>query len=376
MVMGIRYSEVIHPKPVKMRIIFCLLLFLSLPALAEFSVGYRPAQSQETAAIANQLRQGQTLEKLTAVLNRFVSVPGNVAVVAQSCNSVNAYYSSATREVVICYELLTDHALKLQRKYGRMFDRERLSMVLASELTFVLLHEVGHAVFDIYNIPVLGREEDAADSFATFILLETNGTRMIQNATLFVPLMKTPWIIKTLYPASTYGDEHSLSEQRLANVICWGYGKDPQGFLEAAQAIKLPQNRAVRCAGEYEKMDRNVRGLLGDKLTINKTTTTAANQLGLSKPLQQGAVTVNSADIEPMLDYYKCGNCHGLSDRKIGPAFLAVAARYRGQDVAQQLVYNIKEGSSGNWGAVPAPPMHQVAEIDAFAMVSWILSLQ
>jgi len=32
-------------------------------------------------------------------------------------------------------------------------------------MTFDLfLHELGHAVFDLLKIPVLGREEDAADS--------------------------------------------------------------------------------------------------------------------------------------------------------------------------------------------------------------------
>ncbi len=34
----------------------------------------------------------------------------------------------------------------------------------------VTFHELGHGMFDIYNIPVLGREEDAADQMAGFIL--------------------------------------------------------------------------------------------------------------------------------------------------------------------------------------------------------------
>ena len=34
------------------------------------------------------------------------------------------------------------------------------------------LHEVGHATFDILKVPIFGHEEDAADNFATYIMLQ------------------------------------------------------------------------------------------------------------------------------------------------------------------------------------------------------------
>lgn len=355
-----------------MKKILWLLLLVAMPAFAEFSASYQPPQSNEVVGMATQMRQNQTLDKLAVVLNRFISIPENVPVVAQSCGRVNAYYAPSRREIVICYELLTDHGAKLQRKYGNTLDNNRLSHVLASELTFVLLHEVGHAVFDIHRIPVLGREEDAADAFAAFVLLETNGSNMLQEAPIYVPLMKTPWIIKTLKPAAVYGDEHSLSEQRLANVVCWGLGKDPQAFSAAAAAIRLPQHRAERCATEYAKMDRDVRGLLGDKLVFNRAGAPVASRYDGAA---QRPAAMSSSDAEALLDGYKCGNCHGLSDRKIGPALQTIAARYRGQDVARQLAGNIKGGSAGVWGPVPAPPMRNVSDADAESIARWILSL-
>ena len=36
----------------------------------------------------------------------------------------------------------------------------------------LLLHEVGHATFDILKVPIFGHEEDAADNFATYIMLQ------------------------------------------------------------------------------------------------------------------------------------------------------------------------------------------------------------
>ena len=35
----------------------------------------------------------------------------------------------------------------------------------------MFLHETGHAVFNMLQIPVLGREEDAADQFAAYLML-------------------------------------------------------------------------------------------------------------------------------------------------------------------------------------------------------------
>ena len=33
-------------------------------------------------------------------------------------------------------------------------------------------HEMGHVVFDLYSVPLFGHEEDAADNFAAYIMLQ------------------------------------------------------------------------------------------------------------------------------------------------------------------------------------------------------------
>ena len=35
----------------------------------------------------------------------------------------------------------------------------------------VFLHEIAHGLFDLLKIPVLGREEDAADQVAAYVLV-------------------------------------------------------------------------------------------------------------------------------------------------------------------------------------------------------------
>ena len=46
----------------------------------------------------------------------------------------------------------------------------KLRRFVSSVLTFSLLHEAGHLLISEYQVPVLGREEDAADRFAVAAL--------------------------------------------------------------------------------------------------------------------------------------------------------------------------------------------------------------
>jgi cytochrome c len=79
---------------------------------------------------------------------------------------------------------------------------------------------------------------------------------------------------------------------------------------------------------------------------------------------------------EALAEKHACLNCHEVGKKLGGPAFNAVAQRYRGQaDAEQALLKKIAEGGTGVWGAVPMPPMPQVPAQDSRTLVSWILGL-
>ena len=44
--------------------------------------------------------------------------------------------------------------------------RENLVEFVTGNMLFVLLHELAHAAIDDFELPVLGRDEDAADDYA------------------------------------------------------------------------------------------------------------------------------------------------------------------------------------------------------------------
>jgi cytochrome c len=70
-----------------------------------------------------------------------------------------------------------------------------------------------------------------------------------------------------------------------------------------------------------------------------------------------------------------CMACHGVENKVLGPAYKAVAEKYKGNKDAEALVMaSIKKGGSGKWGAIPMPAQANVSDADAKKLAKWILS--
>lgn len=71
-----------------------------------------------------------------------------------------------------------------------------------------------------------------------------------------------------------------------------------------------------------------------------------------------------------------CFNCHAVQHRVVGPGFLEIADKYRGEhDALTLLAQRVREGSTGVWGQVPMLPHPQHSQAEAQQMVAWILAL-
>jgi len=74
-----------------------------------------------------------------------------------------------------------------------------------------------------------------------------------------------------------------------------------------------------------------------------------------------------------------CFTCHKLTETSIGPAYAAVAAKYKTVDpktAMDSMVSQIHHGGSGKWGAVPMTPHPTIPREDAEAMVHYIMSIK
>jgi len=72
-----------------------------------------------------------------------------------------------------------------------------------------------------------------------------------------------------------------------------------------------------------------------------------------------------------------CAACHSIDKKIVGPAYVEVATKYKGDKNAQAtLEKKVKDGGVGNWGQIPMPPNAQVPANDIKELVTWILALK
>ena len=134
---------------------------------------------------------------------------------------------------------------------------DRVQFVVGNTL-FVLLHELGHVIIDEMKLPVLGREEDAADTFAALTMLEI-GTRFSQRVLMDA---SEGWFLNGRRDQQTgteplYYGEHNLSEQRAYQIVCLMVGSDPAKFMSLADETKMPESRQESCRKDYAKASRS-----------------------------------------------------------------------------------------------------------------------
>ncbi|MEI7456814.1 MAG: c-type cytochrome [Nitrosomonadales bacterium] len=74
----------------------------------------------------------------------------------------------------------------------------------------------------------------------------------------------------------------------------------------------------------------------------------------------------------------KCGACHAVEKKMVGPSFQDVAAKYAGKaDAEKTLIANITKGGAFGWKLGNMPPKGLGAKDDEIqSMAKFILSLQ
>ena len=124
---------------------------------------------------------------------------------------------------------------------------------------FTLLHEMGHMLIHELKLPVLGREEDAADQLGfmgLFLIYDRQQTPDFPMRLLDVAdYWRLEWQ-RDKAPAEEIQawDSHALDEQRFYNMACLAYGSDPKNLEWIIEMTGLPEERAFYCQDEYEQV--------------------------------------------------------------------------------------------------------------------------
>lgn len=149
---------------------------------------------------------------------------------------------------------------------------ERRAFV-SDNTVFTLYHELGHALIDLLEVHVLGREEDAVDALA--VLLSSDG-RTPEAADAMIASAAESFAILDEWAAAegeelVFWGEHSLDPQRFYNIICLYYGGEPDALSDLADDAALPEERRELCIEERAQVEHAWRAVL-DKMDREKST--------------------------------------------------------------------------------------------------------
>jgi hypothetical protein len=211
---------------------------------SQVEVAYAEPKDPQFRPIRERLMRRQVLEQLRLFLSP-LRLPRKLLVQLDQCGAEYRPYQSGG-PVTICYEYIARVA-QLVPSNQQLGSPSPEAMIVGAFIQQVL-HEVAIATFDILDIPVWGRERDAADKLAGFIMMQFGkdvALKIMVGAARYFELSERQWTQADL------ASEQSPEAQRFYNYLCIAIGADPTTFKYLVDQNTMPLRRAQRCQGEF-----------------------------------------------------------------------------------------------------------------------------
>jgi hypothetical protein len=236
---------------------------------------YVPPKNPAHQGLHDLLKEKGALEKLQTIFSPF-KLPVDLKLRTVGCDGVsNAWYHRP--DVSVCYEYLDEIQQRMPKETTEAGTTPDDAVL--GQFFYVFAHEFGHAVFDLFDVPLMGRQEDAADNFAAYLMLQfgsDQSPRLVGGAAYaYASYVKGNSITA---PLVAYSDVHSAPPQRYFNLICIAFGADAKEYAFVVEKDHLPATRARGCKHEYGELhfafDKLFAPHLDDKLAKEAWTKT------------------------------------------------------------------------------------------------------
>src|SRR5262245_19727315 len=195
-------------------------------------IEYVPPTNPVHLPIYEQMKEARVLEYVQEMLGA-IRLPRPLPLKLRGCDGeVNAWYDGD--ELTVCYEYVAEILKNVPTRELPLGISKSDTMI--GPLFDVFMHEAGHAVFDMLRVPLMGREEDAADQFSAYMMLHYDKARarelILGTAYQYSVDMRQPQVTLAL---KKFADEHGFPAQRFYNVLCIAYGFDPKLFADVVE---------------------------------------------------------------------------------------------------------------------------------------------
>ncbi|MFF9510160.1 DUF4344 domain-containing metallopeptidase [Streptomyces sp. NPDC014724] len=189
------------------------------------------------------LRRRKVVEEAASAVTALVEVDRPISVGVVSCHGEGSSYDPELTHVEVCYDEVSETRELFRRAGPRRADDDVTAVMLET-----LFHETAHALVDVFDLRVHGREEDFADQFAALMLLRKGaaGEQQLLAAAEAWHLSEV-----TNEDVDDGPDEHSSDGRRAVNHRCYVYGAASGRHRELVGPDALPAERAKGCANEW-----------------------------------------------------------------------------------------------------------------------------
>ena len=237
-------------------VVVVLLTLVSGDARAQLRPRWETAKTPDGLASQQLIAADPRLTQIVTFANLTYRFPRALPLNYREAGKVNAWYNGATHEITVSYDLVT-----FLRKFYRSKNVPQPDQATRDTLVFILLHELGHAIIHELDLPTVGREETAADEFATLVSAQALGDGGRQTALVAANWFKLMGNSQVQLEELAFWDEHALDSQRFYNILALLYAADPQATSAIVTPL-VPYTRLHTATERYPQRAANWKRLL------------------------------------------------------------------------------------------------------------------
>jgi hypothetical protein len=261
----------------------------------KFIIIYEKPENKAQEDIKSLLNKPENFDSLISSLNKALKLPQDIKIIYQT-KRASAYYPSE-RTIYIDYNTIIFSGETYFKEYikddendvksfsdAEKEDQDSVNTHMVGLARFIIYHEIAHSIIDVFDLPVVGNEETAADNLSAILSLDfvKDGFLIAVNAAdAFVLMDSLPKKDKNNEEEEehdAYWDEHALNLQRYYNILCLAYGKFPKKMIDEVstwednkQEITFLVERKEYCKNQYLSEQRAWYRLLSPYLIENES---------------------------------------------------------------------------------------------------------
>ncbi len=216
--------------------------------------------------LQNKMQRTKIFESVLSAVNNNFNFKYDIFITFANLPHQYSYYDFKTRTIVINYQMIANFDAFFMA--DKNTDKTFAELQVINATIFYIYHYLGQALAMMYDIPIIGNEEESLDNFAVMLLVDGSeaGIKAILDTSMFMIKSGLDLAKKRKQEPPSNWEYYNPSIQRSYNLMCMAYGAEPKvnsggGFI--------PNNMTNECKRRYLLSEKSWDTLLSSCLKDN-----------------------------------------------------------------------------------------------------------